>query len=92
MKKLEIEKIKPTFNISTFKTDIILKVGLIFSISSFYINEMSLADICMSFSCSNSALCRKEKKNSGNLHEEHLGCTWSKMTPLEHTHLVNFKS
>ena len=36
MKKLEIEKTKPTFIISTFKTEII-KVGLFFSISSFLI-------------------------------------------------------
>ena len=34
MKKLKIEKTKPTFNMSTFKTDI-LKVGLVFSISNF---------------------------------------------------------
>ena len=34
MKKLEIEKTKPIFIISTFKTDII-KVGLVFSISTF---------------------------------------------------------
>ena len=33
MKKLEIQKTKPTFIISTFKTDII-KVGLVFSISN----------------------------------------------------------
>ena len=38
MKKLEIEKTKPTFIISTFKTDII-KVGLVFSISNFFINK-----------------------------------------------------
>ena len=38
MKKLEIEKTKPTFIISTFKTDI-LKVGLVFSISNFFIDK-----------------------------------------------------
>ena len=38
MKKLEIEKTKATFIISTFKTDII-KVGLVFSISNFFINK-----------------------------------------------------
>merc|ERR1712051_822191 len=38
MKKLEIENTKPTFIISTFKTDII-KVGLVFSISNFFINK-----------------------------------------------------
>ena len=36
MKKLEIEKTKPTFIISTFKTDII-KVGLVFLISNYFI-------------------------------------------------------
>ena len=40
MKKLEIEKTKPTYIISTFKTDLI-KVGLVFPISSFFINKMS---------------------------------------------------
>ena len=38
MQKLEIEKTKPTFIISTFKTDKI-KVGLVFSISNFFINK-----------------------------------------------------
>ena len=41
MKKLEIEKTKPTFIISTFKTDII-EVGLVFSISNFFINKFFL--------------------------------------------------
>ena len=58
MKKLEIEKTKPTFIISTFKTDIII-VGLVFSISNFFIKKMSLANIWTSFSCSNLALSRK---------------------------------
>ena len=43
MQKLEIEKTKPTFIISTFKTDII-KVGLVFSISNFFITKTSLAN------------------------------------------------
>ena len=47
MKKLEIEEI--------FKTDII-KVGLVFSISNFFINKSSPTNKWMSFSCSNSAL------------------------------------
>ena len=55
MKKLEIEKTKPTFIISTFKTDII-KVDLVFSISNFFIKKIALANIWMSFSCSNLAL------------------------------------
>ena len=38
IKKLEIEKTKPTFIISTFKTDKI-KVGLGFSISNFFYNK-----------------------------------------------------
>ena len=41
MKKLEIEKTKPTFTISTFKTDIII-VGLVFSISNFFIGGHTL--------------------------------------------------
>ena len=43
MKKLEIETTKPTFIISTIKTDI-LKVGLVFSISNFFITKTSLAN------------------------------------------------
>ena len=48
MKKLEIEKTKPTFIIPTFKTDI-LKVGLVFSISNFCINKISHANNWMRF-------------------------------------------
>ena len=48
MKKLEIEKTKPTFIISTFKTDIIL-VSLVFSISNFFIAKTSLANNWRSF-------------------------------------------
>ena len=55
MKKLEIEKTKPTFIISTFKTDII-KVGLVFSIPNFFITKTSLANNWRSFSSSNLAL------------------------------------
>ena len=43
IKTLEIEKTKPTFIISTFKTDII-KAGLVFSISNFFITKTSLAN------------------------------------------------
>ena len=43
MKKLEIEKTKPTFIVSTFKTDI-MKVGLVFSIFNFFITKTSLAN------------------------------------------------
>ena len=55
MKKWEIEKTKPTFIISTFKTDII-KVGLVFSISNFFIAKTSLANNWRSFSSSYLAL------------------------------------
>ena len=55
MKKLEIEKTKPTFNISTFKTGMI-KVSLVFSISNFFIAKTSLANNWRSFSSSNLAL------------------------------------
>ena len=54
LKKLEIEEAK----CSTFKTDII-KVGLVFLISNFFITKMSLANNWMrkkALSCSNSAL------------------------------------
>ena len=54
MKKLEIQETKITVY-STFKTDII-KVGLVFSISNFFIRKSSLASKWMSFSYSNSAL------------------------------------
>ena len=43
MKKLEIEHTKPTFIISVLKVDII-KVGLVFSISYFFITKTSLAN------------------------------------------------
>merc|ERR1739848_758765 len=52
---LEIEKTGPTFIISTFKTDII-KVGLVFSISNFFIAKTSLANNWRSFSSSYLAL------------------------------------
>ena len=55
MKKFEIEKTKPTFIISTFKTDI-LRVGLVFSISNCFITKTSLANKWRSFSSSNLAL------------------------------------
>jgi hypothetical protein len=54
MKKLKIEETKFTHE-STFQTDII-KVGLVFLISNFFINNITLANIWMSFSCSNLAL------------------------------------
>ena len=44
MKKSEIEKTKPTFIISVLKVDI-MKVGLVFSISNFFITKTSLAVI-----------------------------------------------
>ena len=43
MKKLEIEKTKPTFIISVLKVDII-KAGLVFLISNFFITKTSLAN------------------------------------------------
>ena len=43
MKKLEIEKTKPTFIISVLKVDI-TKVGLVFSISNFFITKTPLAN------------------------------------------------
>ena len=55
MKKLQIEKTKPTFIISIFKTDII-KVGLVFSISNFFIAKTSPANNWRSFSSSYLAL------------------------------------
>ena len=44
MKKLEIEKTKPTFITSVLKVDI-LKVGLVFSISNFFITKTPLAKL-----------------------------------------------
>ena len=58
MKKLEIEKTKPTFIASVLKVDI-LKVGLVFSISNSFITKTSLANNWRRKkipSCSNSAL------------------------------------
>ena len=54
MKELEIEETKTT-QYSTFKTDII-KVGLVFSISNFFIAKTSLANNWRSFSSSYLAL------------------------------------
>ena len=65
MKKLDIKKNKPTFIISTFKTDII-KVGLVFSISNFFIAKTSLANNWRSFSSSYLALFRSLVQKSKN--------------------------
>ena len=55
MKKLKIEETKTATYYSTFKTDI-MKMGLVFLISNFFINKSSLANKLMSSRCSNSAL------------------------------------
>ena len=69
MKKWEIEKIKPTLIISTFKTDII-KVGSIFSISNLFIAKTSLANNWRSFSSSYLALEQHRTKmvNKNQMH------------------------
>ena len=54
MKKLEIEKTKPTFTISVLKVEYL--VVLISFISNFFTNKTSLANKWMSFSSSNLAL------------------------------------
>jgi hypothetical protein len=54
MKKLEIEKTKPTFIISVLKAE--YKVVLVSSISNVFTNKTSLANKRMSFSSSNLAL------------------------------------
>ena len=54
MKKLEIEKTKPTFIISVLKVEYL--VVLVSSISNFFTNKTSLANKWMSFSSSNLAL------------------------------------
>ena len=54
MKKLEIEKTKPTFIISVLKVED--QVVLISSISNFFTNKTSLANKWMSFSSSDLAL------------------------------------
>ena len=58
MKKLEIEKTRPTFTISVLKVDII-KVGLVFLISNFFIAKTSLANHWRSFSSNYLALAMK---------------------------------
>ena len=58
MKMLEIEKTMPTFIVLVLKVDI-MKVGLVFSISNFFITKTSLANRWMrkkTPSFSNSAL------------------------------------
>ena len=67
MKKLEIEKTKPAFILSVLKVDMI-KVGLVFSISNFFITKTSLANKWIRKkipSCSNSALEFLEKHQLG---------------------------
>ena len=54
MKKLEIEKTKPTFTISVLKVE--YWVVFVSSISNFFTNKTSLANKWMSFSSSNLAL------------------------------------
>ena len=41
----------------------VIKVGLVFSITNFFINEIDLANSWMSFSCSNLALEDKKKRS-----------------------------
>ena len=53
MKKLEIEKTKPTFTISVLKVE--YWVVFVSSISNFFTNKTSLANKWMSFSSSNLA-------------------------------------
>ena len=63
MKKLEIEKTKPTFIMSVLKVDII-KVCLVFSISNFFITKTALANNWRRKkipSCSYSAVEREAK-------------------------------
>ena len=60
MKKLDIEETKTT-KYSTCKTDVI-KMGLVFSLSNFFIKKSSLANKWMSFSYSNSALQQRPEK------------------------------
>ena len=55
MKKMEIEKTKPTFIISVLKVENMI-VGLVFSISNFFIAKTSLANNWRSFSSSYLAL------------------------------------
>ena len=71
MKKLEIEKTKPTFIISVLKVDII-KVGLVFSISNFFITKTPLANNWRRKkipSCSYSALCTSRLVKLGDFAE-----------------------
>ena len=70
MKNGEIEKSQPTFIISTFKTDII-KMGLVFLISNYFIAKTSLANNWRSFSSSYSALV-----------EWQYATPWNDLTPL----------
>ena len=60
MKKLEIEKTNPTFIILTFQTDII-KVGLVFLISNFFINKIHWSAKKIP-SCANLAFVKKGYK------------------------------
>ena len=58
IKKLEIEKTKPTFIISVLKAK--YYVVLVSSISNIFTNKTSLANKLMSFSSNNSALITKQ--------------------------------
>ena len=61
MKKLEIEKTKPTFTISVLKVEYL--VVLISFISNFFTNKTSLANKWMSFSSSNLALVAQHSED-----------------------------
>ena len=66
LKKLEIEKTKPTFIISVLKVE--YWVVLVSSISNFFTNKTPLANKWMSFSSSNSALYKKTESILPNNH------------------------
>ena len=72
MKKLEIEKTKPTFIIPTIKTDII-KVGLVFSISNFFTNKTYQAN---NWECEkNTFLCEFGFTDHDNIIQNYLDYT-----------------
>ena len=53
-----------------------MKVGLVFSISNFFINEIALANTRMSFSCSNLALAEQSQE----IHSKWCHAGWKKLS------------
>ena len=73
MKKLKIEKTKPTFIVKTFK--VVYQGCIVYSNSNFFINKIIMQIIGVSFSSSNSALVIFNKTDVEVRSLRSTGCT-----------------